>query len=933
MIRLRTLGVVEVAHDRDGVLEALVAQPKRLALLVYLAVAKPTGYHRRDRLVALFWPELDDERARAALRRSLHFLRSTLGADAVLSRGDELAIDPKVVTSDLAALETAITEGRLADAVDLYHGDFLSALHVKGSPELEQWMDSTRDTLRGVIAAACWSLAERSAKTSPTESAGWSARACTLAPYDEGALRRRLQMLHAAGDNAAALRAYTDFAEWLHGEFGAAPAEATRAVAEACRVAPLAGETRPSPAAPRVAQGPLAAPATDPTGPAMGAPPPAPIAPPPRNHRRLMSVAAAVVVIATSLVALSARTPSAAGSAATPVADRIVVIPFSIEGAGPFGYLRYGLVDLLSGTLDGSGPMRAVDPHAVFAYTTGLGADSIGASLGPRVAVKFGARYYVSGSVLQSGGRVNVTATIFETNGTQVASTHASGDESMLFAMVDTLTRQLLMQRFGDPGARLLRVAFATTASLPALKAYITGMHELRLGRFDEATTQFTTAVSIDSAFALAHFGRSVAIAWSTAGRDHEAVVAARHAVDLSARLPVHDQELVRAHWEQWAGKERSAESRLRRVLDSYPSDLDAWHELAEVRFHQPGSIGAPFVNARAAFVHALDAPALAPSARVHLARIAAYEGDSASTRRFAQLESGADDGDTRAEEIRLLDAAVRSDDAAAQPIISALARSDAPRIWTDAWSVAQYAGNWRMAERIARLLTGSDRSDEARTAGWLAVAHFRQAAGRPLATDAAIRSLATLSPVHALVTQAGFAALPHIGAANQVEVDHAISSLRAWTQRAPDALSYQALTGNALSMRPLVLQRLEKSRTLAVRASRTRDETTPYVEGPIQAIFPVNAALQMDAALAAITERRWSEADRMLGMVFQPDRFDVALIARAARARLTTATALGDRALAAKLRERLAWLERDAELVPAVKPHTIVEAAGAGAP
>ena len=37
----------------------LSVQPKRLALLVYLALDDATGFRRRDSAVAYFWPELD----------------------------------------------------------------------------------------------------------------------------------------------------------------------------------------------------------------------------------------------------------------------------------------------------------------------------------------------------------------------------------------------------------------------------------------------------------------------------------------------------------------------------------------------------------------------------------------------------------------------------------------------------------------------------------------------------------------------------------------------------------------------------------------------------------------------------------------------------------------------------------------------------------
>src|SRR5436309_2496778 len=89
MIELRMLGRLSLTGADGREVRGLLGQPRRLALLAYLAAASPQGFHRRDTLLALFWPELDQEHARAALRQALHVVRDALGGDAVTSRGDE----------------------------------------------------------------------------------------------------------------------------------------------------------------------------------------------------------------------------------------------------------------------------------------------------------------------------------------------------------------------------------------------------------------------------------------------------------------------------------------------------------------------------------------------------------------------------------------------------------------------------------------------------------------------------------------------------------------------------------------------------------------------------------------------------------------------------------------------------------------------------
>ena len=75
MFRLSLLGKVEL-QDTDGrPVESILAQPKRLALLAYLMAAEPRGFHERDALLALLWPDQDAAASRNTLRQAVHQLR------------------------------------------------------------------------------------------------------------------------------------------------------------------------------------------------------------------------------------------------------------------------------------------------------------------------------------------------------------------------------------------------------------------------------------------------------------------------------------------------------------------------------------------------------------------------------------------------------------------------------------------------------------------------------------------------------------------------------------------------------------------------------------------------------------------------------------------------------------------------------------------
>ena len=160
MIELRTLGGSGLRTDSGEELRPILAQPKRLGLLVHLALAGPSGFRRRDSLVAMFWPELDAEHARGALRQALRFLRRELAEAAVITRGDEdVGIDADALWCDAVAFEAASTSNP-ALAVELYRGDFLDGFHVDNTaPELERWLETTRADLRRRAMACLWTLA------------------------------------------------------------------------------------------------------------------------------------------------------------------------------------------------------------------------------------------------------------------------------------------------------------------------------------------------------------------------------------------------------------------------------------------------------------------------------------------------------------------------------------------------------------------------------------------------------------------------------------------------------------------------------------------------------------------------------------------------------------------------------------------------------
>lgn len=236
MIELRLLGALEVHADRPDGGRRTLTQPKRLALLLYLALAQPAGLHSRDELIALLWPEADDESARHSLRNGLHALRHALGDEAIVTRGESwVGIDFGVVRCDVLDLRAHLAAGDLDGAIALWRGEPAPGFHVSGAPEFERWLDAQRAELLRSLRAAAWERA-RAASGHATEVDRLRA-ALRLDAGNEPGVRRLMQLLAEHGDLGGALGAYASLTDYLARELETAPSERTKALADALRIA------------------------------------------------------------------------------------------------------------------------------------------------------------------------------------------------------------------------------------------------------------------------------------------------------------------------------------------------------------------------------------------------------------------------------------------------------------------------------------------------------------------------------------------------------------------------------------------------------------------------------------------------------------------------------------------------------------------------
>lgn len=225
-------------HGADGRdLDLILRQPKRLALLAYLALPRPGTWHRRDVVLGVFWPEMTASRARTALRNALYVLRQNLADGAIRTRGDdEVSLDPAVVTTDVGRFADAVADNRFDDALTSYGGDLLPGLFIPSAEGFEKWLDTERARLRSEARRCAHQVAvARESSGEYAQAAEAAERALELDPDDESAVRHVIQLLDRAGDRSRALATFDRFRERFAREYGAEPSEETSKLVQSIR--------------------------------------------------------------------------------------------------------------------------------------------------------------------------------------------------------------------------------------------------------------------------------------------------------------------------------------------------------------------------------------------------------------------------------------------------------------------------------------------------------------------------------------------------------------------------------------------------------------------------------------------------------------------------------------------------------------------------
>lgn len=249
-LRLHFLGSPRI--ERDGRFIETDTR-KAVALLAYLALTR--SYQTREVLAALLWPEMNEERARAGLRRTLSALRAAVGDEALHVTRDGLSLNETQVWCDAVAFKTGVSAvlhaaqrddctdclPRMEETVALYRDPFLSGFSLRDSAEFDDWQTAETEYLRRTYSTALSWLVETYGRLGNYERAiELGRRWLAVDPLREEAHRRLMQLYAWNGARDAALRQYREAVRILDDELGIGPLPETTALYEAIQEAPLA---------------------------------------------------------------------------------------------------------------------------------------------------------------------------------------------------------------------------------------------------------------------------------------------------------------------------------------------------------------------------------------------------------------------------------------------------------------------------------------------------------------------------------------------------------------------------------------------------------------------------------------------------------------------------------------------------------------------
>ena len=313
------------------------------------------------------------------------------------------------------------------------------------------------------------------------------------------------------------------------------------------------------------------------------------------------------------------------------------MLPFRVTGTdSSLGYLREGMLDLLSTKLSGTQDLRTVDPRTLLSGWRRAGGTA-DRDLERREALalarRLGAGRLVEGEATGTANRIVLSAVLTPLSGGKELRANVDGPPDSLTWLVDQITGQLLALGAGEPGDRLSNL---TSTSLAALRSYLDGRASLRHGAFTESVRHFERAMELDSSFALAGLGRAQAAMWLGEGFvSRGSLFAWQHREHLGSRDRAFLAFLLTPNWPEWISV-RESMGVGEELVAGQADNAEAWVVFADALFHGGKLVGIADAVSRSlrAYQRALTLDSTYMPSWEHLPEIYLMMGDTTAARR-----------------------------------------------------------------------------------------------------------------------------------------------------------------------------------------------------------------------------------------------------------------------------------------------------------
>jgi DNA-binding SARP family transcriptional activator len=248
LLTVSLLGASRVTRGNEQIWLDLGPAGRRLAGFLFTHPDRP---HRRERLIDLFWPELDTERGRRAVNSAVWRLRKllasapeykdghglrTIGSETILERAPWLDVDTWAL---LEAAQTTLGDTgahlnpsglkQIMAVLYRYEGPFLDG-------EDAEWILEERERLHSLFVQVAMIVVRHLGLSGQYHDAILLARhALRFDPYREELVRHLLILFALDERRIDAIRYYDHWIGMIRKELGISPLPATRAIIEEIR--------------------------------------------------------------------------------------------------------------------------------------------------------------------------------------------------------------------------------------------------------------------------------------------------------------------------------------------------------------------------------------------------------------------------------------------------------------------------------------------------------------------------------------------------------------------------------------------------------------------------------------------------------------------------------------------------------------------------